>query len=76
MDGMSTAGSKWSNRCDRCRAEVTATIMSRFNTQVICFECEVTEQKHPQYEAACKAEEAACRRGEYNFRGIGKPSDL
>lgn len=58
-------------KCERCGKEAQATIMSRFNTQVLCLECEAAERKHPRYEEARAAEEAAVRRGDYNFPGIG-----
>jgi hypothetical protein len=50
--------------------------MSKFNLDVICFPCKRKEEKHPSYPAAVAAEEAACKRGDYNFPGIGKPEDL
>jgi hypothetical protein len=52
------------------------SIMSRFNTDEICMECEEKEKKHPDYPRAVKAEAAAVRAGNYNFPGIGKPADL
>jgi hypothetical protein len=32
--------------------------------------------KHTKYEDACKAEKQANDKGDYNFKGIGKPEDL
>lgn len=58
-------------KCDRCGKETRSHIMSRFNTQDICMECNEAETKHPRYREACEAEEAAVRRGDYNFPGIG-----
>jgi hypothetical protein len=50
--------------------------MSRFNTEHICRICEKKEREHPEYEAAAAAELRAVKSGDYNFPGIGKPSDL
>jgi hypothetical protein len=47
--------------------------MSIFNTDEICMECRAEERKHPDFELARKAEEEACRRGDFNFPGIGWP---
>lgn len=62
--------------CERCGKEGLATIMSIFNTDLICLECKGKEKQHPKYEEARAAEEAAVKRGDYNFPGIGKPDDL
>lgn len=62
--------------CERCGKEGLATIMSIFNTDLICLECKEKEKQHPKYEEARAAEEAAVKRGDYNFPGIGKPDDL
>ena len=58
-------------KCDRCKEETDITIMSRFNTEIICLDCEEKEKKHPRYEEARQAELDACRRGDFNFPGIG-----
>lgn len=57
--------------CQRCYKPTIATIMSRFNTQQICLECEEAERKRPDYKKAAEAELDACRRGDFNFPGIG-----
>jgi len=57
--------------CQRCGKKTNITTMSRFNTQIICMDCEDKETKRPDYEAARKAEEDAVRRGDYNFPGVG-----
>lgn len=62
--------------CDRCGQKLVIRIMSRFNTDTICPECEAKEKKHPLYERAMEAEMNAVRMGNYNFPGIGKPADL
>jgi hypothetical protein len=59
--------------CDRCGAFLTSRIMSRFNTDCLCPECEEEERMHPDYAKAEAAEIAAVRRGDYNFPGIGWP---
>ena len=68
--------SSLSGRCARCGKEVTASLVSRFNIDVICLDCSDKERSHPRYAEAVTAEEEAIRRGNLNFRGIGKPSDL
>ena len=45
--------------------------MSMFNTQLICFDCSDKERKRDDFEAARKADEAAIRQGNHNFKGIG-----
>jgi len=62
--------------CVRCGSKHGATIMSRFNEDIICMACEAKEKAHPKYWEAVKEELEACNRGNYNFPGIGKPSDL
>jgi hypothetical protein len=39
-------------------------------------DCLKKEQNHPKYKEASDAEMNAVRGGNYNFAGIGKPSDL
>lgn len=59
--------------CDRCGAFLTSRIMSRFNTDCLCPECEAEERRHPDYAKAEAAEMVAVRRGDYFFPGIGWP---
>ncbi len=63
-------------KCDRCHKETTIHSMSFFNTDMICPDCEEKERQHPQYAEAKRIETEHCQRGDYNFKGIGKPSDL
>jgi len=63
-------------RCDRCYQPAQISTMSRFNTDTICVPCEKLEKAHPNYLEAQEAELTACKRGDYNYPGIGKPSDL
>lgn len=62
--------------CDRCGARMRVSIMSKFNTDIICLDCQEKERSHPDYERACRIEREAVRDGDYNFPGIGKPADL
>lgn len=62
--------------CTRCNKATSITTMSRFNTQIICMSCEEAERKHPKYAEAAEAEFQACKRGDYNFPGVGLPPDL
>jgi hypothetical protein len=45
--------------------------MSMFDVSLVCMVCKEAEIKHPRYEAALAAEEAAVKRGDRNFEGIG-----
>lgn len=71
---------KWmQDWCDRCGAKGRATIMSKFNTDIICCgpgSCKEKERAHPKYREADAAEIRAVRAGVKNFPGIGKPEDL
>jgi hypothetical protein len=58
-------------QCQRCGKETCITYMSMFNTQIICVACKDTEEKRPDYQDAKKADEAAIRTGDRNFKGIG-----
>lgn len=64
-------------KCARCGAKDSALIGSYFNTDMICLDaCQPKEKAHPKYEEARAAELKAVQAGNYNFKGIGKPSDL
>ncbi len=67
---------EWHGRCHRCGTKTTVHTMSRFNTDLLCDDCNTKERSHPQYRQACEAEERAVRGGNYNFSGVGKPADL
>ena len=45
--------------------------MSMFNEQVICMACKEKERQRPDYHEAVEADNAAIRRGDRNFPGIG-----
>ena len=62
--------------CDRCGALLASRIMSRFNTDCLCPECEAEERRHPDYAKAEAAEMAAVRHGDYFFLGIGWPGKV
>ena len=57
--------------CERCNKVTNVTITSMFNTQTICMECKEAEKLDPRYDEAVKADEAAIRAGNFNFKGIG-----
>jgi hypothetical protein len=63
----------WNGRCHRCGKETNVHTMSRFNTDLICPECEDDERSHPDYEYARDVEAQACRGGNYNHPGVGWP---
>ena len=46
--------------------------MSMFNEDCICMKCKDEETKDTNYEKAREAEAAEVRKGNYNFKGIGK----
>lgn len=62
--------------CARCGNQMTASIVSRFNMDVICLHCADKERAHPRYPEALARERDAVRDGDRNFPGIGKPPDL
>lgn len=71
-----SASPRGESGCDRCGQPAIGTICSTFNTEQICMACKSQETRHPEYEAACRAEHEAVEHGEFNFPGIGKPADL
>ncbi len=59
--------------CDRCGKDLKdGRIMSMFNEDCICMECCREEKKDKNYKKALEADHEAIRRGDYNFKGIGK----
>lgn len=46
--------------------------MSMFNEDCICMECKDKEIKDPRYKKARDTEAEEVRKGNYNFKGIGK----
>lgn len=62
--------------CRRCGKQTNVTTMSYFNTDIICMECDEKERKHSEFKAAQAREEREVKAGNYNFGGVGKPSDL
>ena len=62
--------------CNRCLNKANPSIMSMFNEDILCMKCKDIEIKHPSYKQALEADIAEIKSGNYNFQGIGKPSDL
>jgi len=62
--------------CIRCQAPTNITVMSMFNTDIICSKCKAKEMAHPDFKKAMEAEHRAVRNGDFNFPGIGLPDDL
>ena len=58
-------------KCERCFKETNCTIMSMYNTDIICMECKEKERKRPDYEEARRVENEHVKAGNYNFGGIG-----
>ena len=40
------------SHCPRCGGSLQISIMSRFNTEIICLDCEAKERRHPDYPKA------------------------
>ena len=59
------------DKCPRCGTDLSAHSVSWFNTQSICLDCKAEEEACPNYQAAVDAENKACTRGDFNYRGIG-----
>jgi len=58
--------------CQRCQKPTNGvTIMSMFNTQVICMDCKKTEKENPRYAEAVEKDIQEIKKGNYNFEGIG-----
>ncbi len=65
-----------SSKCQRCNKEAIFTMMSIFNTEMICDVCQQKERQHPMFQKARQAEQDAISKGDYNYPGIGLPGDL
>ena len=63
-------------KCQRCYQDCYATMMSMFNTDIICMDCKKKEREHPRYKQAVDAECEQIKQGNYNFTGVGVPGDL
>ena len=64
------------SNCERCDSETTTTTMSWFNTQMICKPCDEKELSHKDIEKAKAKDLEQVKQGNYNYEGIGLPSDL
>lgn len=59
--------------CDRCGKDLkSGRIMSMFNEDCICMKCKEDESKDKNYKKAREREIEEVRKGNYNFKGIGK----
>jgi protein-arginine kinase activator protein McsA len=63
-------------RCNRCGKETNIVTGSYFDTTLICKDCDKKERAHPKFEEARRVEMEQVLKGNYNYEGIGKPSDL
>ena len=52
---------------------MTAHSMSFFNTEEICLQCKRDERQAPGFAGARAADDAAIKRGNYTFPGLGLP---
>lgn len=76
MSNYPRADTEFNQICDRCFKKSASVIMSMFNEDWICYDCEIKERAHPDYRKARDAEVSEIRKGNLNFPGIGKPADL
>ena len=59
--------------CDRCHKELKdGRTMSMFNEDCICMECARAEIKEEGYKQARDADHEEIRKGNYNYKGIGR----
>ena len=63
----------WTGCCQRCGRRSDSFTGSWFSTQLICLTCSELEEVHPDFQYAHDVEEAAVRRGDMNFPGVGWP---
>ena len=58
--------------CDRCGKDLAGgRIMSMYNEDCICLECQQKETQRADYKKAVDADINAIKHGNYNFKGIG-----
>jgi len=63
--------------CPRCAGAMASFSTSWFEPVEVCGACRDDERHAPNYPRARAEEEAAVRRGDYNFPGIGlAPADV
>ena len=59
------------DRCDRCGKPLNGcSIMSMFNTDIICMDCKMKEKSDSRYRKAVEADNEAIKNGNYNYKGI------
>ncbi len=59
--------------CDRCGRDLKGgRIMSMFNEDCICMECKDKETRDKDYEKSRDRELKEVKKGNYNYKGIGK----
>jgi hypothetical protein len=61
----------WPTHCVRCAGPLNVSIMSKFDTAMVCLPCHDDERLAPGYVAAVEAEMNAVRSGVRNFPGVG-----
>ncbi len=67
---------EWTGECQRCFKNTDIHTMSMFDVALICGNCSTAERKHPRFKEASLAELEEVKKGNHNFPGIGRPSDL
>lgn len=59
--------------CDRCHRELRfGRTMSMYNEECICIDCSTKEGLEADYDKARDAEVEEIKKGNYNYRGIGR----
>lgn len=59
--------------CDRCGKSLkNGRMMSMFNEANLCLDCIEVERKRSDYHQTIEADHAEIRKGNFNFKGIGK----
>jgi len=62
--------------CDRCHGSLEAgRIMSMFSEECICMTCAEKEKQDKDYNKAVEADHEQIKKGNYNFKGIGRESN-
>ncbi len=60
-------------KCDRCDGSLDGgRILSMYNHDVLCMKCKEAERQRSDYRDAVDADNAAIRRGDFNYRGIDR----
>jgi hypothetical protein len=62
--------------CERCKCSSSGLRMSFFNCDMLCSDCEKEEKDHKDYKKAKEEELKQCKKGNFNYPGVGLPKEL